>query len=1099
MRSTALLMILLLVGSAFGQSLTTGAIQGRITDKESGEGLPGVTVSAGRRVTLTDEDGAYKLTDLVPGTYDVELAFDTTTSTRSGVVVNANAVTSLHQAIMIGEAIHIDGTPPPIRTTSTAKETLVTREQLESLAIPGTTIASAIGIVPGSQNDGVGTALSGSTGLENRWLVDGIDITGLTYGNLGTPVLNEFVHEIQVVSGGYNAEYGRATGGIINVITRSGTDTLRGSLFGVYTPGLLTARRDVAPNNASSIDVTANNAYNGHVGFELGGPIVPRRAWFYVGVAPRGARTDYTRTTKRRTDCRVRTDSGALSPCEPGHADGEPDIDPDTGFYITDTLDEEIRSASSRSTQMIGKVNALVTPNNHVQLSLLAQPSWSETPALAGLATTGQRSWGLVTDTAARWTSKLDDGATELEAIASWHRATHNTGSIDERFDATPLQLLYGGDLARLSAFGAETAATTAGCTDGGPGDAYPLITNCPMLGSYAVGGPGALARDKEERFGIRLSALHRFKALGTHEVKTGIDYQDNRKTTARLYSGGALIQNFGNTLQLSRWAEIAPPGSDDPAFDQICTTPDPSGGTTGSANAVRELACRYIGGTPGEPGTLVGGQTLDLGAYVQDSWQPHRSLVLNAGLRYEEQRLRYADRLRGVVDPLTGNRLGTTAMDLRGNFSPRLGAIWDPTEQGLSKLYVSWGRYFEAIPMDINDRSFGGELALRQTFDAAACGGIDTRTGFADGERCLTTTTRPQREELFGSSGVLVAPGIRAQYMDETLLGGELALPGNVVVGLVAQHRRLGRVIEDVSTDGANTYIIANPGEWSEREEQRLLAQIAAAPDKVTRDRLENQLRLYQGIRTFDRPVRDYAALELSVSRRFMSGLFLQASYTHSRTEGNYPGLVSYDNGQIDPNISSQYDLIELLGNRRGRLPQDRPHYLKVAAYRAFAAGGGKLTVGPRVRALSGIPRNVLGPHYLYGADEAFVLPRGQMGRTEFEHGFDLHVSYKRPLREGVSAELFVDVFNLYNRQGTFRVDDTYVPRFSQSSGGAGGIEQNVNPISGGTYEDLIWAKTIDRNGNESGQPVGRNPNFGRTTARYAPASAQVGFRVTF
>jgi hypothetical protein len=284
MRTTALLMILLLADSALGQSLTTGAIQGRVTDKESGEGLPGVTVSAGSQITITDEDGAYKLSDLVPGRYVIELAFDTATTTRSGVIVNANAVTILHEAIKIGEAIHIDGTPPPIRTTSTAKETLVTREQLESLAIPGTTIASAIGIVPGSQNDGVGTALSGSTGLENRWLVDGIDITGLTYGDLGTPVLNEFVHEIQIVSGGYNAEYGRATGGIINVITRSGTDTLRGSLFGVYTPGFLTARRDIAPNNASSIDVTANNAYTGHVGFELGGPIVPRRAWFYVGV-----------------------------------------------------------------------------------------------------------------------------------------------------------------------------------------------------------------------------------------------------------------------------------------------------------------------------------------------------------------------------------------------------------------------------------------------------------------------------------------------------------------------------------------------------------------------------------------------------------------------------------------------------------------------------------------------------------------------------------------------------------------------------------------------------------------------------------------------
>lgn len=62
-----------------------------------------------------------------------------------------------------------------------------------------------------------------------------------------------------------------------------------------------------------------------------------------------------------------------------------------------------------------------------------------------------------------------------------------------------------------------------------------------------------------------------------------------------------------------------------------------------------------------------------------------------------------------------------------------------------------------------------------------------------------------------------------------------------------------------------------------------------------------------------------------------------------------------------------------------------------------------------------------------------------------------------------------------------------------------ATGVEQNANPISGGAVEDLVWMKTIDRSGKESATPIGRNPNFGNTAARYAPASAQLGFRVTF
>ena len=67
--------------------------------------------------------------------------------------------------------------------------------------------------------------------------------------------------------------------------------------------------------------------------------------------------------------------------------------------------------------------------------------------------------------------------------------------------------------------------------------------------------------------------------------------------------------------------------------------------------------------------------------------------------------------------------------------------------------------------------------------------------------------------------------------------------------------------------------------------------------------------------MKIFDKPRRDYNAIQITVTRRFSNQLYLQGSYTYARVTGNYPGLISYDNGQIDPNISSQFDLIELLG----------------------------------------------------------------------------------------------------------------------------------------------------------------------------------------
>jgi outer membrane receptor protein involved in Fe transport len=1094
--SFLLLGLVLGMSLARAQSITTGAVQGRVTDAETGEPLPGVTVTIGSQVTITDEDGSYKITELIPGMYTVELAYDTTTAVRRGIVVGANNLTTVNHRLKIGEAVFIDGSPPPINIISQAKESRFGRKEIEKLPT-GPTFESAMRGVPGSQNDGVGIAMSGSSALENRYLVDGVDITGLTFGDVGTPLLTDFIHEIQVVSGGYNAEYGRSTGGVVNIVTRSGTDELRGSVFGVVTPGFLAVPAHRAPTNASSIDVTANNAYDGHFGFELGGPIIKKRAWFYVGAAPQLSRTDYTRITKSQTDCRVLMDNGELSTCASANADTEPDVDPKTGFYITEDIDREVRSATARSAQLIGKVNVQVTPNDQLMLSAIGVPSKREAPAVFGLASTGQRSWGLTTDTSARWTSKLNGGKTELEALGAWHRSTFNTGSIDPAYDDLPRQQLLGADLVKMAALGGESAATAAACKDGGPGDRYPFITNCPTnFGSYDIGGPGALSRDREERQAVRLGVLQRVDAVGTHELKAGIDLENNLKTKARLYSGGALIQNSGGNIDVLRYAELARPGETDPSFDRMCSTPDPNASTPMGSKSV---PCRYLGGLD-DPSTRVNGKSVNWGAYLQDSWHPLRNLTLNAGLRYEEQRLFYASAMRGKVDALTGELLGDTALTLRGNWSPRLGAIWDPSGEARSKIYGAWGRYYEGIPMDINDRSFGGEVSMTQTFTAGNCGPVDPSLGMVNGASCLTTPKSPDTEQLIGSSGVLVAPGLQAQYMDESLLGGELALPDNFVLGAVLQYRRLGRVIEDVSTDGANTYLIANPGEWSRAEETKLLHRIATVTDKLEKARLEHQLELFRGIRTFDKPVRDYAALELTMSRRFTSGLYVSASYTYSRANGNYPGLVSYDNGQIDPNISSQYDLIELLANRRGKLPQDRPHYIKIDAYRDFEIGSdSELTLGGRVRALSGIPTNALGAHYLYGADESFLLPRGQLGRTAFDHSLDLHVGFKRKLAHGTAAELYVDVFSVYNRQGTFRVDETYAPQFTLVGAGSGGNKQNVNPISGGTYEDLLWAKQIDLNGNETPTPIGRNPNFGNTTARYAPASAQVGFRVTF
>lgn len=1110
-----LLLIVAATSVARAQSTTTGAVEGRVLDEATKEPLAGVTViatgaSPEPQTALTDEDGVYKITELLPGDYTVAFYVDKLTVTRKGIHVGANDVVPVYQSLKLTNSttiIEIHDRPAQINPTTTTRGGKYDRKFLEIVPTQSRGFEGAASSTAGAANDGVGIAFSGSTGLENRYLVDGVDITGLTYGSVGTPVLSEFIEEVEVISGGYNAEWGRAIGGIVNVVTKTGSNQLRGSVFGTLAPSFLARRGKSTPINAASIDVTSNRAYAADFGFELGGPIVRDKLFFYLGFAPQLARTDYTRVTKRQTDCRARLPSGELSGCDArlpaqgGHADGQADVDPATGFYITDELDRETRSARSAQYSLLGKLNLALTPKDQAQLSVIAVPQHGESPGLVGLPSSGGRSSGLTTDVALRWTSKLNHDRTEVEALVAWHRSTSNTGSIDPSLDDQPRQVLTGGDLGVWTALGGESPATTRGCANGGAADPYPYLTNCPMsTQSYATGGPGALGHDREERRMARLAVTERGHLAGSHELKLGLDFEQDLKQVTRAYSGGALLQNsVGSQIDVTRWVELGPVGSTDPRFDHVCTTSgdatsDPSGGS-------RQFACAYVPGTVGSPGTLISGETINWAAFLRDSWRLRSNLTFNAGVRYEEQRLRYAANLRGTVDPLTGNRYGTDAMNLRGNLAPRLGLIWDPTKVGASKVFASWGRFFESIPMDINDRSFGGEVSYVQSFATGAgapCGPNDPAIGGPNGTGCLTSSQPASQQRLLGSSGVLIAPGIKAQYMDEVLLGAEYQLAADTKIGITFQNRRLGRVIEDVSTDGAQTYIIANPGEWSASEEHALEDRIARLGDQdpTQKARLQHELALFRGIRVFDKPERTYSAVELTLARQLSRGLFVQASYTYSQTVGNYPGSVSYDNGQIDPNISSQYDLIELLANRRGKLPQDRPHSVKLDGYYTWLLGGrDHLTLGSRIRMISGIPHNALGAHYLYGADESFLLPRGTLGRGELEHGVDIHLSYGRSLAHGRAIELFVDVFNVYNNQATFDIDSTYAPQYRPDGGG----QNNVNPISGGEYADLVWAKTIDNRGVETSVPTARNPNFGHTSSRYAPSSARLGFRLTF
>jgi outer membrane receptor protein involved in Fe transport len=1098
------------------QSPTSGAIQGVVTDGKTNEPLVGVTVIAtasgvSTQSAITDEHGAYKIANLPSGDYLVTFYYLDLTVERSNISVGIQKVTPVYLKMVAttgakGEVVKLEGRAPTIDPTSTAQGITIDKNYLKNIPVPGRTFEAALGAAAGSQGDLLGVAFSGSTSLENQYYVDGVNTTGLTFGTVGSPVINDFIEEIEIITGGYNAEFGRATGGIVNVVTKSGSNEFKGSIFGYWQPGQLTAQAETSPINAASLDVTGDVGYRADFGFELGGPIKKDKLWFFVGFAPQFQRIDFTRTVKSQTDCYTVLSDGSRSECkneltsQGGNADGAPDVDPATGFFITNEIDREIRTRSSVAYNMLGKLNYAATPQQQGQITVQMVPGNATSPGLFGPATYGNKQSFMTTDVAAKWTSKLNDDRTELEATLGLHRDSFELEGIDPLLRDSPQQALYNGSLGIWAPGFGETTKTKQGCFDGvtTANDPYPFITNCPMNGrAYVIGGPGSVYRNLEQRRSGRVGLTQRVKAAGTHEIKAGIDAEDNSTNNTRALSGDAyLLNDVGTSIYVERWVQITNAEDSRARFDQMCDTPD-----TLDPRKHNSFKCDYLGNL-GTDGTVVTDNTFNWAAYLRDSWQIRPNLTLNLGLRYEEQRLRYAEFLQGTVDPVSGNTYGKNALVLKGELAPRVGILYDWTKEGRSKVYAHWGRFYESIPLEINDLTYGRPIIYLQQYTPSQCGTKDMNIGGANANDCVNTTaTADQRQEMFGVNGSLTAPGLGGQYLDEVVAGTEYELFDDFKLGISFQDRRLGRVIEDVSTDNANTYVVSNPGEWSEEEERKFQRKIDQTEDPVQKGRLMRELSAYQGIRIFDKPRRDYSAVQITMSQRFKSKLYMQASYTYSRTRGNYPGLINYDDNIVLPNNSTQYDLIELLANRVGPLPQDRPHYIKLDGYYTFdLKKTGTLTVGVRFRALSGVPENALAAHYLYGSDQSFLMPRGSIGRADFEHGLDLHVGFARRLPRHMILEVFVDAYNVYNNQGTAAIDNTYAPVVRQSSPmDPSGSVQAANPVAGGSYEDLMWVKTINQSGEETSTPIGRNPNFLNTTARYAPANGRIGVRLTF
>ena len=216
-----------------------GSIEGVVRDS-SGAVLPGATVEAKAPTgvvlsTTADETGTYRFPSLAPGNYDVTASLSGFVGqTVEAVRVSLGQIKKVDFGLKIGgvtETVQVTAVSPLIDVRQTARQTNIRSEQVELLP-KGRDFTTLVTQAPAANNESKlgGLSIDGASAGENRFIIDGIETTDIQDGTSGTNLIADFVEEVQVKSSGYTAEYGGATGGVVNVLTKSGTNDFRGTV-----------------------------------------------------------------------------------------------------------------------------------------------------------------------------------------------------------------------------------------------------------------------------------------------------------------------------------------------------------------------------------------------------------------------------------------------------------------------------------------------------------------------------------------------------------------------------------------------------------------------------------------------------------------------------------------------------------------------------------------------------------------------------------------------------------------------------------------------------------------------------------------------------
>jgi len=675
-----------LATTLWAQSTTQGAISGTVFDATDAV-VPKASVTIHNngtnadQILTADEGGFFKAPQLPPGTYTVTISSPGFSELKSNqVMVQVNQVTELNSHLTAGAStsvVEVTADMPVLKFDSPAYGGQLSNTEIESIPINNRRWSSLSLLTPGVTNDASGFGLISFRAISatlNNVLIDGADDNQAYYGEergrtrAGYSTAQTAIREFQVNTGVYSAEFGRAVGGVVNSVTKSGTNALHGEAYFYHrgdelaapNPYTTTVVYNPTTGVASQINFKPKDKRNQY-GFGIGGPIIKDKLFFFYAFDeyrrnfPGTARAGNTAFYSDPSTADLATLSQNLTRSTGAAVSTAQALTTYRNFI--QLMNGALGPVARYGNQDINtpKLDWQVNGKNHVSI-LYHRLRW-DSPG--GVQT--QQSNTYATDAFGTDFVKLDYGLAKMDSIITSHinnevryqyaRELNNEGrQTPNSFTNTYL-----------------TSATT-----------IPVQVNLPS-NAFTMGAPyysfrTALPDERKWQVGDTLSIL-----LGKHNLKVGLD----------------LLHNYD--IQNTLGGSTAPPNglyTYGTLLGYISDLASPSRGGCGTVvnGAYRPVGCyTNYKQTVGRPNFDV--RTIDYGFFAQDDWKTTPTLTVNLGVRYDYEKL--PDVI--LPNPAYPDTLNTPSD--KNNISPRLGFAWDPYGQGKTVVRGGYGFYYGHIP----------------------------------------------------------------------------------------------------------------------------------------------------------------------------------------------------------------------------------------------------------------------------------------------------------------------------------------------------------------------------------------------------------------